>query len=143
MRDNTLTLAMFLISAVLIFFYVVPYYFNNKIQSISLIDAIIQVESGGNPYAIGDNGYAVGILQIHPIMVRDVNRIVGYDKYDLNDRYDINKSKEMFWIYTNHYSKDETNEIIARRWNGGPRGDKKESTVQYWNKVKKCLEEKR
>jgi hypothetical protein len=30
-------------------------------------------------------------------------------------------------------------EIVARRWNGGPRGHKKRATIKYFNKVKKQL----
>ena len=41
-----------------------------------LVNAIIYVESRGNDSAIGDRGKAVGCLQIHPICVREVNRIL-------------------------------------------------------------------
>ena len=40
-----------------------------------LIKALIQVETNGNPKAIGDNGDAKGILQIHQEVITDVNRI--------------------------------------------------------------------
>jgi len=102
----------------------------------TLLSAIIQVESGGDPNAIGDGGRAVGILQIHPIMVKDVNRILGHERYTLEDRYSPEKSIEMFWIYTNHYSPHESDEVVARRWNGGPKGDTKPSTVRYWERVR-------
>lgn len=36
-----------------------------------LVEALIQVESGGNPLAIGDEGRAIGLGQIHPKWHRD------------------------------------------------------------------------
>ena len=104
-----------------------------------LIQAIIQVESGGDPSAVGDNGEAVGILQIHKVMVDDCNRIVGSKKFSYEDRKDPDKSKEMFRIYTDHYTPDWNPEKASRRWNAGPKGDKKSSSAGYWEKVKKIL----
>ena len=115
----------------------------------TLVDAIIYVESRGNDSAVGDNGKAVGCLQIHPIMVREVNRLLAkYDiptTYTLEDRYSREKSIEMFNIVSEEYyccedyTFEEYAEIVARRWNGGPRGDKKISTIKYWNNVQKRI----
>lgn len=105
-----------------------------------LIEAIIQVESKGDPNAIGDGGKAVGILQIHKIMVDDVNRILGSTKYSYEDRRDPAKSREMFRVYTDHYTPEWDAETVARRWNAGPKGDKKDCSIPYWKKVKKCLD---
>lgn len=67
------------------------------------IKALIHVESEGDPYAVGkDND--VGILQITPIYVKEVNRILGKDVYPLNCRTNVKKSLEMFEIYQNHYN---------------------------------------
>ncbi len=110
-----------------------------------LIAAIIHVESRGNDSAVGDNGKAVGCLQIHPIAVREANRILHRDVYTLEDRYDRTKSIEMFNIISEEYECCEEYtfmqyaEIVSRRWNGGPRGDKRQSTLKYWNKVTKQL----
>jgi len=104
----------------------------------SLIAAIIQVESGGNDSAFNKAENAAGCLQIRPIMVREVNRIAG-TAYTLADRLDRKKSIEMFTIYTNHYTPCWAPELVARRWNGGPRGDKKQSTAKYWHKVRSLL----
>ncbi len=115
----------------------------------TFVDAVIYVESRGNDSAVGDNGKAVGCLQMHPIMVREVNRILTkYDvptTYTLEDRYSRDKSIEMFNIISEEYycCEDYTFtdyvEIVARRWNGGPRGDKKRSTIKYWNNVQKRI----
>tara|TARA_R110000803_G_scaffold65362_3_gene126499 strand:- start:197 stop:622 length:426 start_codon:yes stop_codon:yes gene_type:complete len=110
----------------------------------NLVEAIIQVESRGNDSAVGDNGKAVGCLQIHPIVVREVNRLVS-KHYTLDDRYSRAKSIEMFNIISEEYDCCEEYtfmqyaEIVARRWNGGPKGDKKTATLEYWEKVKKEL----
>ena len=115
----------------------------------TFVDAVIYVESRGNDSAVGDNGKAVGCLQIHPIMVREVNRLLAkYDipkTYTLEDRYSREKSIEMFNIISEEYyccedyTFEEYAEIVARRWNGGPRGDKKRSTIKYWNNVQKRI----
>ena len=41
-----------------------------------LLSALIQIESNGNDHARGRHG-ELGALQIKPILVRDVNRIMG------------------------------------------------------------------
>lgn len=104
------------------------------LKQVGILFSIIQVESNFNPNAIGDNGKAVGILQIHPIMVEDVNRIAKTN-YNLEDRYCPQKSSQMFFIYTNHYTPDWNFEKVAKRWNGGPRGDRKEATEKYWQRI--------
>lgn len=112
-----------------------------------LIDAMIQVESLGNDSAIGDRhlvgNEAVGALQIRPIMVREVNRILkiqkkGY-KFKMSDRYDRDKTIEMFIIWKEYHHPNGGFEEIARNWNGGPRGYKKKRTEHYWIKVQKEL----
>jgi hypothetical protein len=112
-----------------------------------LVDALILVESRGNDSAIGDRhlvgNEAVGALQIRPIMVREVNRILKIQKSDkrftLKDRFERDKSIEMFYIWKNHHHKNSDAEVIARAWNGGPRGPKSNRTLKYWNKVEQQL----
>jgi hypothetical protein len=109
-------------------------------QSDELLRAVELVENRqGDPDLVGDNGDALGILQIHKVMVDDVNRIVGYKKFTYEDRRSPKKSREMFRIYCKHYSKGASDEVIARRWNGGPTGDKKSATKEYWRKVRREL----
>jgi hypothetical protein len=113
-----------------------------------LVSALILVESRGNDSAIGDRhlvgNEAVGALQIRPIMVREVNRILKIQKsdkrYKLKDRFDREKTIEMFMIWKNHHHKDSDFEKIARNWNGGPSGYKKSRTEKYWVKVQKELD---
>ena len=117
------------------------------ITDADLVTALIHVESRGNDSAIGDRhlvgSEAVGALQIRPIMVREVNRILKIQKsdkrYSLKDRFERDKSIEMFYIWKNYHHKDSEPEVIARNWNGGPKGYKVNRTVKYWNKVEKQL----
>lgn len=114
-----------------------------------LINIIAIIESNNNSQAIGDSGKAVGTYQLHKIFVDDVNRIIGSKKYSYADRLNPTKSREMVKIYLQHYATQKrlchkpTCEDMARIINGGPNGYKKKSTVKYWSKVKKILENKK
>lgn len=99
-----------------------------------LIEAIIQVESGGNSRA--RSGSSVGILQITPICVKVCNNILRTRKYSLSDRYSPEKSKEMFALIQNKYNPKHNIERAIRLWNGGPRYSMK-NTNRYFNKVMK------
>lgn len=107
----------------------------------NLIEAIIYVESRGDTLAHNISENAVGCLQIRPIMVREVNRILRKQKikkkYKLKDRYSRKKSIEMFYIWKDYHHSEDSDEVIARCWNGGPKGWKKKSTNYYWAKVRK------
>ena len=113
------------------------------IDFMNVLNAIIQVESGGNPKAHAKGEDAVGILQIRKCMVDDINRILkrqGISKsYSYADRWSEEKSIEMFDIFCDYYGL-ETAEEMARCWNGGPRGIDKPATEYYWNKVETNLE---
>ena len=104
----------------------------------NLIDAIIYVESRGDVNAYNAKENAVGCLQIRPIMLREVNRLLGFDKYKLADRWNKSKSIEMFKVIKEHTT-NPTDEKLARNWNGGWNGYKKQSTLKYWHKVKEQL----
>lgn len=95
--------------------------------------SIMDVESNRNP-KIKSNGDAVGILQIRPIMVKDLNKKEGYRRFTLSDRRDSLKSVEMFKCFLRHYNVCSL-EQASRKWNGGPTGMEKRSTVPYYNKV--------
>ena len=110
----------------------------HNVTNEDILEAIIFVESRNNDSAYAANENAAGCLQIRPIMVKEVNRILKKQKsslkYSLNDRWDRKKSIEMFNIFVTYY-KFNTAEEIARGWNGGPRGIDKQATVGYWVKV--------
>ena len=109
-----------------------------------IINAIAQVESGGNPKAVNKTGNCVGLLQITPILVKECNLILeskGEEKrYTLEDRLDPDKSKEMFVLIQGKYNKSNDEETAIRLWNGGVGNLKnKEKTQVYYEKVLKAM----
>lgn len=106
----------------------------------AVINAIAKVESDNNPKA--RNGIYVGLLQISPGCLRDCNNILK-DKGDtlrfkLSDRYDSEKSKQMFILYQEKYNPDFDIDKAIRIWNGGP-GYSVSKTNRYLSKVKSHL----
>lgn len=67
--------------------------------------ALIEVESENNPKAIG-NKNGGGILQITPIFIKEANRIQSKDTFQLEDRFDIQKSLEIFYAVNKCHNKD-------------------------------------
>lgn len=67
------------------------------------IQALISVESGGNDFAVGFSD-DTGSLQITPVYLEDANRILGYRRYELSDRFNRQKSIEMFNIINDFYN---------------------------------------
>lgn len=101
-----------------------------------LAEAMIMVESGGDSLAYNSSEDAAGVLQIRPIMVREVNRILGKDSFTLADRWSRAKSIDMFNVLRSNLN-GASDEKVARTWNGGYR--EKKSTLKYWAKVNKFL----
>ncbi len=103
-----------------------------------IMHAIEMVESMGNPLAVGKDGDR-GILQIRPILLLDYNQRTGKD-LDTTDLYSPQVSREIFTFYAKRIGvKPENYQKIARTWNGGINGMKKQSTLKYWKKVQKYL----
>lgn len=88
-----------------------------------VMNAIIQIESKGNPAAV--NGPYVGVLQISPVLVKECNDILksaGSNKrYSLSDRFNATKSKEMFIIIQSFHNPLNSVERAIRLWSGGIR----------------------
>ena len=105
-----------------------------------LIDAIAMVESKGNPKAFNPNGNCAGLLQITPGLVKQCNIWFQAKKskkrYTLADRYNVQKSKEMFVMVQSYYNKTNDVEKAIRIWNGGP-GYTIKGTNGYLKKVMK------
>ena len=110
-----------------------------------VMDAIIQVESKGNPKAHNPSGDCAGILQITPGLVKQCNIWFKAQKskkrYTLADRYDVKKSKEMFVMVQSYYNKSNNVEKAIRIWNGGP-GYTIKGTNGYLKKVMKYYKKK-
>lgn len=109
-----------------------------------VIDALVKVESNGNPAAVGDNGKALGCLQIWSCVVEDVNQ-VSRVKYTHADAFDPAKARAICRAYLARYAtakrlgREPTAEDYARIWNGGPSGWRKKETIKYWHKVAAVL----
>ena len=101
-----------------------------------VMDAIIQVESEGNPKAVSGN--SVGVMQITPILVEDCNNILKKQKskkrFTLADRYSVEKSKEMFLLIQSYYNPTNSIEKAIRLWNGGVHYSVR-ATNRYFKKV--------
>ena len=110
-----------------------------EIQLLRTWRAVCWVESRGDPRAVGDGGAALGVGQIHTIMVDDCNRIVGRRRWSYADRLCPVKSFQMFAVYCLHYWPAGGPEQWARAWNGGPRGPEKSCTLAYWRRVEAAL----
>lgn len=123
--------------------------FASKAPSIDrLIVALIEVESHGNDHAIGDkhmNEKAYGSLQIRKPCVDDVNQRLGttYQSRDMLGNRSL--SVQVCRTYLERYAtrkalgREPSFEDMARIWNGGPNGWRKQSTLGYWFKVQKTL----
>ena len=117
---------------------------DTTINMTNLIEALITVESNGNPYALSKDSTCVGVLQIKEIVVDDCNeylKIKGINKrYSYEDRYNRNKSIEMFYLIQERYRNFRTErsetyiEHMIRLWNGGC-GYYLKSTQSYYEKV--------
>lgn len=106
---------------------------------------------------------AIGPFQLWKVYVDDVNNILknkGISKrYSYADRWSYQKSREMVIIYLKHYGRQFeidseryitkyrpelkgkikvmcNDMVLAMIHNGGPKGYKKKSTLEYWNKIK-------
>jgi hypothetical protein len=103
-----------------------------------LLSALIQVESHGNDHARGRHG-ELGALQIKPILVRDVNRIMGthYTHAQVTNRATATFIAN---AYLNHYGRNLSDESLARLWQGGPKGLRRSFTRAYGKRVMRKLD---
>ena len=113
-------------------------------QTVRLLAALKQVESGGCCAAVGDweCGHPTDIVcyQAHLAYSADA---LAYDQTiggSYNDCYNEAYAERVVRAYMKRYApKDATMKDMARIHNGGPRGHKKWATVLYWAKVEKVL----
>lgn len=105
-----------------------------------------KVASSNRVKAVGDNGKAWGVYQIHPGYVRDVNRVYK-TRFTYEDRLNPVKAHRMVRLYLDYWGRQYvrktgrplTLEVLARIHNGGPEGWRKPATAPYWLKVRKEL----
>lgn len=100
-------------------------------------NAVIAVESNGNPLAIGDKHlkeHSYGIVQIRQSRLDDYFKQTGI-RYTTYDMFDPAKAKSIFLHYATKIGYKDP-ERIARCWNGGSEnGMKYKATAQYWKLV--------
>lgn len=95
--------------------------------------AMMKTESGFDPSAVGSSNDR-GVLQITPIYVKEVNRLLGEDRYTHDDAFSVTKSIEMFNIMQ---SRKNPRNDMARAMNGHNPGG---STIGYPKKIKDNIE---
>ena len=82
----------------------------------TFIKALAWVESRWDDNAINSK-QAVGYLQLTPILVKDVNRIIGTNNYTLENRNDRELSIEMFNIIMDNYNPQHDKHLAMKIWN--------------------------
>jgi hypothetical protein len=116
-----------------------------RVEHRAFLDALAQVESGGKDDAVGDNGKAIGRMQIWEIYWTDAvaHANIGGEYADCKGKA---YAERVVMAYLHRYGKkalaDKDYEKLARIHNGGPRGHTKTATVKYWRKVEKALASK-
>ena len=105
----------------------------------SFFRALHIVETGGKRGPIlGDNGKALGPLQIHRAYHADARVSGDYSRCD-----DLDYSKRVVSAYLQRYAPQAWAagdvSTLARIHNGGPRGDKKTATIGYAAKVTRLV----
>lgn len=113
---------------------------NTNVDYSRLITAIGTVESKLNDKAV--SGVHAGFLQISKVTVKEcnrINKIRGVSKrYTLNDRFNHQKSIEMFHIIQGFYNPKGDLHYAILLWNEGSSAmDKTKRKTSYYNKVMK------
>jgi len=115
---------------------------------LSLLPILAQVESNNNPNAVGDNGKALGLYQIHAGYWEDGCNFLEVDwpyGWAKKPKYasQIVTAYLMYYgdLYEKKTGKKATAEVLCRIHNSGPLGYKKKCSIPYWKKCKKAMEE--
>ena len=110
---------------------------------LALILAFATVESGCDENAVGPTD-DLGWLQITPVLVRDCNRILGYERYTFEDRLDRECSEQMFRIIQDHYNPSWDLSAAARRWNPGAGDSYRDKVAKAYSDISaRCLDKLR
>lgn len=104
------------------------------------LQILIAVESNGNPKAFNAEEQAIGLLQIRPVMVQEVNRILekagDARRFEHADAWDTGKSIAMAAVYLEHWG---TEKNVGRKpriidyallWCAGPDGPRQPPTAE-------------
>lgn len=114
-----------------------------RVEHRAFLDALAQVESQGKDDAVGDNGKAIGRMQIWEIYHADAVAHAPGIAGEYADCKGKVYAERVVMAYLHRYGKkalaDKNYEKLARIHNGGPRGHTKRATLKYWAKVEKAL----
>ncbi|MEI6166127.1 MAG: hypothetical protein WCS52_02945 [bacterium] len=96
--------------------------------------AMAAVESGHDPFVVGDGGRAIGLYQIHWEYWKD-SGVPGKWEDCRDPRY----SQLVILAYWKRYCPAALErgdlEVLCRIHNGGPQGHRKRTTLVYWRKI--------
>lgn len=94
--------------------------------------AFAKQESNFDHMAVSPCGRWVGCLQLSKIMVREANRIVGFDCFCYDDRYDRQSSYAIFKIVQQHHNPNLEIDRAIDVWNPGCGSDYRGSVKKYF-----------
>ena len=108
------------------------------------LDAIKHIETRNQPHLVGDGGKAYGVIQIHSIAVKEINRIYGTD-FKHKDMFDVETSEKFFKLYMDacikYYRRREGKEPsesdLVRMWNGGYMGYRRKINLKLLEEIQK------
>ena len=107
---------------------------------IKIFVAIAITESGGKPFVVGKHG-ELGIVQIKPIVVKDINMKLGKN-YSINDCFVPVRAYQIFRDYCRLYKANNLQDVCYL-WNGGANWRKRAHThdqlKNYYKKVQKNI----
>lgn len=83
----------------------------------AMVYAFAKQESNFNVDAVSPCGRYVGYLQIGEIMIDEVNRIVGAEIFNYDDRYSQSISSEIFMIVMLHHNRNLNIDKAIDIWN--------------------------
>ena len=91
---------------------------SRQIQLRRLFRAFCAVESSGNWLSYNESENAGGILQIRPVMINEVNRLQDSVKFELRDRWNIERSYKIFAIKMMAHNPELDIKKACQLWNG-------------------------
>jgi hypothetical protein len=93
------------------------------------------VESSFREKVIGDHGEAYGILQFHQARIDDINEIVGYKRFKLEDALNEKIATLMWYIYMSHKNPSYDLKRCCMLWNGKPKKKNARRSKDYYKKI--------
>lgn len=106
----------------------------------NFLAAISKIESNNNDWAVGDNGKSISRYQIQYncyLDAKNYDKTITFSYESLTNK--ANARKILIAYLSRYCKKNDSFEVMARTWNGGPNGKNKTATINYWNKIRKEL----